>query len=129
MKTKLRYLGLVCIVSLVVLPLLGCQLITAVTSFGSPSALTREQAIAIVQISGLPRIDEYYHETMGEEAAQVVEIGHVTPGAQWTAKYQRSESTWVVQGTVITKNWGECLTTWIINEANSKLALIGFSCD
>jgi len=126
MKIKLRHFGLVCLISLMVVPLLGCELIT---SINSPSALTREQAIAIIQISGLPSIEQYHREKVGEEAAQGVEIGYVTPGAQWAAEYRRGDKTWVIQGTVITEQWGECLTTWTLNEADSKLALIGFGCD
>ena len=125
MKVKL---GLVCLIVLLAVPLLGCQLFDVVTSFTSPSALTREQAIVVVQVSGLPRIDEYYQDSLGD-AAQGVEIGHVTPGAQWTAEYQRRERMWTVQGTVITQQWGECLSTWTINEATSELTLIGFNCN
>ena len=110
-------------------PLLGCQVFDVVSSFSSPSALTREQAIVVVQVSGLPRIDEYYRDSLGEDTAQDVEIGHVTPGAQWTAEYQRRERMWTVQGTVITQQWGECLSTWTINEATSELTLIGFNCN
>jgi hypothetical protein len=125
MKVKI---ALVCLISLLAVPLLGCQLFDMVGSFTSPAALTREQAIVVVQVSGLPRIDEYYQESLGD-AAQGVEIGHVTPGAQWSTEYQRRERTWTVQGTVITQQWGECLSTWTINEATSELTLIGFNCD
>ena len=125
MKVKL---GLVCLIALLAVPLLGCQLFDVVNPFTAPSALTREQAIVVVQVSGLPRIDEYYQESLGD-VAQGVEIGSVTPGAQWTAKYQRREKIWTVQGTVVTQQWGECLSTWTINEATSELALIGFNCN
>ena len=128
MKAKLG-LVLACLISVMAVPLLGCQVFDVVSSFSSPSALTREQAIVVVQVSGLPRIDEYYRDSLGEDTAQDVEIGHVTPGAQWTAKYQRRERMWTVQGTVITQQWGECLSTWTINEATSELTLIGFNCN
>ena len=127
MKVKLG-LVLTCLIPLMVVPLLGCQLFSAVTSFTSPSALTREQAIVVVQVSGLPRIDEFYQESLGD-TAQDIEIGSVTPGAQWAAEYQRREKMWTVQGTVVTQEWGECLSTWTINEATSELTLIGFNCN
>ena len=128
MKVKLG-LVLTCLIPLMVVPLLGCQLFSAVTSLTSPSALTREQAIVVVQVSGLPRIDEYYQDSLGDDTAQEIEIGPVTPGIQWATEYQRRERMWVVQGTVITQEWGECLSIWTINEATSELTLIGFNCN
>lgn len=121
--TRLLPTGLVV---LLVIAFLGCGLLEPLIK---PAALTNVQAVALIQISGVPYIDQYYKETVGEEAAQEFgEIGPVTPTGTWTADYQ-GEGEWVIQGPVITKSWGECLTTWTLSEADSEIHLIGFKCD
>jgi len=110
----------------VMVPLLGCGFME---NLMNPAALTREQAIAIILVAGTPYIDDYLVDALGEEEAQAYsEIGTVTPTGDWNATYQ-GEGEWEIKGPVITKDWGECLTTWELSEADSKVRLIGFSCD
>ena len=126
MRIKAKWFLLGGLVALLVVPLLGCGLVKTLTT---PSALNSTLAIAIIQIAGVPYIDDYYKETVGEEEAQASrDIGPVTPTGQWVANYQ-GEGNWEIQGPVITKNWGDCLTTWTLSEADSKIQLIGFNCD
>jgi len=121
--TRLLPAGLV---ALLAVALLGCGLLEPLIK---PPALNYAQAIALIQISGVPYIDQYYEETVGEEAAQEAgEIGPVTPTGDWTADY-KGEGEWVIKGPVITKSWGECLTTWTLSEADSEIHLTGFKCD
>ena len=126
MRSKAKLVLLSSLVALLVVPLLGCgSLETLVT----PSSLNSQQAIAIIQIAGVPYIDDYYRETVGEEEAQASgKIGPVTPVGQWVANYQ-GKGIWTIQGPVTTNSWGECLTTWTIRESDSEIQLTGFSCD
>jgi len=120
---RLLLIGL--LVSLVV-PLLGCGFLERVVN---PPALTTQQAIAIIQIAGVPYIDDYFKETVGEEEAKTYgKIGPATSVAGWAASYQ-GNGEWRIQGPVTTDKWGECLTTWTLSEADSKIHLIGFNCD
>lgn len=106
-------------------PLSGCGMINSLIS---PSALNSQQAIAIIQVAGLPYIDDYY-QAVSEDPQTGVEIGQVTPVGNWTATYD-GKSTWQVQGMVATSSWGNCMTTWTLNEENdSRISLIGFTCD
>jgi len=115
------------IVALLAVSFFGCGLLEPLTK---PAALNYAQAIALIQISGVPYIDQYYEEKVGEEAAQEAgEIGPVTPTGDWTADYNRGKGEWVIKGPVITKSWGECLTTWTLSEADGEIHLIGFKCD
>ena len=126
MRIKAKWFLLSGLVALLVVPLLGCGLVKTLTT---PAALTNIQAIALIQIAGVPYIDDYYKETVGEEEAQASgDIGRVTPTGQWVANYQ-GDGNWEIQGPVITKNWGDCLTVWTLSEADSKIQLIGFNCD
>lgn len=123
MKSKAKWLWLSGLVTLLVVPSLGCGFL------GTPARLNVGQAIAIIQISGVPYIDDYYMETVGEEAFQESGgIGPVIPTGQWGANYQ-GEGIWIVQGAVTTNSWGDCLTTWTLSEADSEIRLIGFDCD
>ncbi|MFO8144071.1 MAG: hypothetical protein R6T78_05325 [Dehalococcoidales bacterium] len=107
-------------------PLSGCGMINSLIS---PSALNSQQAIAIIQVAGLPYIDDYYQEASTDGDSQsTVEIDGVTPVGEWTATYD-GEGIWQVQGMVATTSWGNCLTTWILDEEDdSKIRLIGFNC-
>lgn len=122
MKARLRPIVLGVLAVSLVLPLTGCGLFNR---FISPAVLTNQQAIAIVQVAGVPYIDDYYQETVGEEAAGV-KIGYAKPAGDWTAKYD--EGIWQVQGTVYTEKWGNCMTIWTLREQDSKITLTGFSC-
>jgi hypothetical protein len=122
LKGKAKRILLVILLGLLVVPLLGCGLLENLTN---PPALNRQQAVAIIVVAGVPYIDDYFVESVGEEeAAAYGEIGKVTPTGTWDGK-----GNWEIQGTVITKSWGECLTTWTLSEAESEIRLIGFSCD
>ncbi len=107
-------------------PTLGCGFLENLIN---PPALNRQEAVAIILVAGTPYIDDYIVEALGEEEAQAYgKIGTATPTGEWDATYQ-GDGKWEVRGPVITKNWGECLTIWTINEADSKVRLIGFNCD
>lgn len=126
MRSKAKWLWLTGLMALLVVPSLGCGLVETLIT---PARLSSGQAIAIIQISGVPYIDDYYQETVGEEAFQESGgIGYVTPTGQWVANYD-GKSIWIVQGAVITNSWGDCLTTWTLSEADSEIQLIGFDCD
>jgi hypothetical protein len=126
MRNKAKIFLLSSLVALLVVPLLGCGFLE---NLMNPAALTREQAIAIVLVAGTPYIDDYLVEALGEEEAQAYgKIGTATATGTWNATYQ-GEGEWEIKGPVITKDWGECLTTWKLSEADSKVRLIGFSCD
>ncbi len=126
MKGKAKMVLMVSILGLLVVPLLSCGLLENLTN---PPTLDRQQAVAIIVVAGVPYIDDYFVESVGEEeAAAYGEIGKVTPTGTWNASYE-GEGMWKIHGTVITKSWGECLTTWMLSETESKIRLIGFSCD
>ena len=126
MRGKAKRCLLSSLVVLLVVPLLGCGFLE---NLMNPPALTRQQAVALVVVVGVPYLDDYIKETMGEEEAQAYgEIGSVTPTGDWDANYQ-GEGEWEVQGPVTTEKWGECLTTWTLSEADSKMRLTGLNCD
>jgi len=126
MRNKAKRFWLGSLVALLVVPLLGCGFLENLIN---PPALNRQEAVAIILVAGVPYIDDYLAETLGEEEAQAYgKIGTATPTGEWDATYQ-GKGEWEVQGPVITKNWGECLTTWTITEADSEVRLIGFNCD
>jgi len=126
MRIRAKWLLLSGLCVLLVVPLLGCGLIKTLTT---PSALNSSQAIALIQIAGVPYIDDYYEEVVGHEEAEATgTIGYVTPTAGWVANYQ-GEGNWIIQGPVKTNKWGDCLTTWTLSEADSEIKLIGFKCD
>ena len=122
-----KNIGLIAALALMIMPMLGCSLLNRVTN---PATLTSQQAIALVQIAGVPYIDDYYVETVGEEEAQATsQIGPATTVPGWSASYDGNTSEWKVQGPVETHSWGECLTVWSLSEKESKIRLIGFNCD
>jgi hypothetical protein len=126
LRGKAKWFWLVSLLGLLMVPLLGCGLLENVLN---PPALNRQQAIAIIVVAGVPYIDDYFVESVGEEEAEAYgKIGSATPMGTWDASYQ-GKGVWEIQGTVTTKNWGECLTTWTLSEAESKIRLTGFSCD
>ena len=126
MINKAKRFWLSALAALLVVPLLGCGFME---NLMNPSALSREQAIAIVLVAGTSYIDDYLEDALGEEEAQAYgTIGTATPTGDWDASYQ-GDGEWEIQGPVITKNWGECLTTWILSESDSEIRLIGFTCD
>lgn len=126
MRNKAKLLLLGSLAALLVVPLLGCGL---VETFVSPAALSSQQAIAIIQVAGIPYIDDYYKETIeGEGSQSPVTISPATPVGQWVANYE-GEGNWRIQGPVATSTWGNCLTTWTLREEDSKISLIGFNCD
>ena len=126
MRNKAKLLLLSGLAALLVVPLLGCGLVETLVS---PSALSSQQAIAIIQVAGIPYIDDYYKETIGGEDPQSpVTISPATPVGLWAANYE-GEGNWRVQGPVATSAWGNCLTTWTLREEDSKIRLIGFNCD
>jgi hypothetical protein len=126
LKGKAKGLLLASLLGLLAVPLLGCGFLD---NLMNPSALNRQQAIAIIVVAGVPYIDDYFVESVGEEeAAAYGEIGTVTAMGTWDASYE-GKGEWEIQGTVTSDKWGECLTTWTLSESDSKIRLIGFSCD
>lgn len=121
-----KNIGLIAALALMIMPMLGCSVLDRIIN---PPQLTSQQAIAIVQIAGVPYIDDYYVETVGEEEAQATsQIGPATTVPGWSATYE-GDGEWKIQGPVETNSWGECLTVWNLSEKNSKINLIGFNCD
>jgi hypothetical protein len=126
LRGKAKWFWLVSLLGLLMVPLLGCGLLENLIN---PSALNRQQAVAIIVVAGVPYIDDYFVEAVGEEEAEAYgKIEPATATGTWDATYQ-GKGKWEIQGTITTKSWGECLTTWTLNESNSKIKLIGFSCD
>lgn len=126
MRSKAKWCLLSGLVALLVVPLLGCGFLEELVN---PPTLNRQQAVALVIIAGVPYIDDYFKETVGEEEASAYgKIGPATPGGTWDASYQ-GKGEWEIQGPVTTNSWGECLTTWTLSEADSKIRLIEFDCD
>lgn len=126
MRSKAKWFLLSGLVTLLVVPALGCGFLGALLT---PSSINSQQAIAIIQIVGVPYIDNYYTEAIGEEEAQASgDIGPVTPVGEWVANYQ-GDGRWIVQGPVTTNSWGDCLTTWTLRESDTEVQLIGFDCD
>jgi hypothetical protein len=132
MKNKAKFLLLAGLLVTMLVPLSGCvvfeRLAAPIDRLIHPPSLDTYKAILIIQVSGVPRIDEYYEKTVGEEeAAAHGKIGVVTASGNWDADYQ-GKGMWEVSGPVSNDKWGECQTTWTINEKNSELALTGFNC-
>lgn len=127
MKSKAKHLLPIVVVGLLILPFLGCNTLKPLVA---PPALNSSQAIAIIQVVGLPYIDDYYVKTVGEEEAQATgEIGYVTPTGQWTADY-KGNGVWIIRGPIVTETWGECSTMWTLKEKQiAKISLVGFECD
>lgn len=127
MKGKAKWLLLIIsMLVLLVVPLSGCFLFERLTH---PPALNTYEAIVIIQIAGVPYIDEYFKKTVGEEEAQSFgEIGKVTAFGDWDADY-KGKGKWVVSGKVRSDKWGECLTTWTIQEKTNEIKLTAFNCD
>jgi len=126
MNGKLRRFLLIGLLVLSVVPLLGCGFLGRIVN---PPALTTQQAVVIIQIAGVPYIDDYFKETVGEAEAEAYgKIGPATTVAGWKADYQ-GNGEWEIEGPVTTDKWGQCLTTWTLDEADSKIHLVGFSCE
>ncbi len=133
MRYKVKFLVLAGLLVTMLVPLSGCvffeRLAAPIERITHPPALTTYTAILTIQLSGVPRIDEYYKKTVGEEeAAAQGQIGVVTAYGDWDAHY-KGKGMWEVTGPVKNDKWGECQTTWTINEKNSELALTGFKCE
>jgi len=124
MKLGKKKLSLIITLSLfLALTLSGCSWLDR---FLHPSTLDSQQAIILVQVSGLRYLDHYYTEAVGEEEAAGIEFGQVTPIPTWSAEWMSEERTWKIEGPITTGNWGECQTVWYLSEADSELSLVGF---
>ena len=127
MRSKVKRSLLIGLVPLLFIPLLGCGILDSLVR---PPALSQAHAVAIIVVYALPSIDHYYEEAVGEEVAQAAgDMGTVTATGEWSAEYERRERSWTIEGSIITKNWGECLTVWALDEDDSEIHLIGFECD
>ena len=107
-------------------PLTSCGLIDKLSD--RPS-LNKEYVTILVQVYGVPYVNEYIGKEVGEEAAQKYgKVEVVATTGKWKAKY-KGDGLWQVQGMIETKKWGDCSTTWTLNESDGQIRLIEFTCD
>ncbi len=115
MRDKAKLLLLAGLLATLLVPAQGCvffeRLAAPLDRITHPPALTTYTAILTIQLSAIPRIDEYYQKTVGEEeAAAHGKIGMVEAYGNWDAKY-KGKGMWEVTGPVRNDTWGECQTT------------------
>ena len=132
MRQKIKFLVLAGVLVTMLVPLSGCtfmeRLAAPIDRLVHPPSLDIYKAILIVQVSGVPAIDQYYTKSVGEaEASAHGKIGAVQAFGDWDAHY-KGKGMWEITGPVKNDKWGECQTTWTINEKNSELSLTGFYC-
>jgi hypothetical protein len=102
---------------------------TLIERLNDRPALDKEYATILVKVYGVPYLDEYLKKEVSEEEAQKYgRIEVISATGHWKSTY-KGDGLWQVQGTVETKNWGDCSTTWTLNESDGRIRLIGFTCD
>ena len=78
MRQKVKLLVLAGLVATMLVPLSGCvvfeRLAAPIERITHPPALSVYEAIVIVQIAGVPYIDDYYEKTVGVEEAGGMEL-------------------------------------------------------
>ena len=124
---KLRPIVLFMLVLVAMLaPLTSCGLVERLSD--RPS-LNKEYVTILVQVYGVPYVNEYIGKEVGEEAAQKYgKVEVIATTGQWKAKY-KGDGLWQVQGMIETKKWGDWSTTWTLNESDGQIRLIEFKCD
>jgi len=133
MRYKVKLLVLTGLLATMMVPLGSCaffdRLAAPIERITHPPALSVYEAIVIVQIAGVPYMDDYYEKTVGAEEAQAHgKIGLVEAFGDWDADYQ-GKGMWEVTGSVRNDKWGDCQTIWTIDEKTNEVKLTGFNCD
>jgi hypothetical protein len=106
--------------------LTGCALIE---KLNDRPALDKEYAAILVKVYGVPYLDEYLKKEVSEaEAQEYGKIEVIAATGRWKSTY-KGDGLWQVEGTVETKNWGDCSTIWTLDESDGQIRIIGFTCD
>jgi len=83
----------------------------------------------LVEVYGVPYVNEYIRKEVGEEEAQKYgKIEVISTTGHWKSTY-KGDGLWQVQGMIETKKWGDCFTTWTLDESDGRIRLIEFTCD
>lgn len=118
-------LSLLVLVAMLV-SLTSCVLIERLSD--RPS-LNREYVTILVEVYGVPYLNEYIRKEVGEEEAQKYgKIEVISTTGHWKSTY-KGDGLWQVQGMIETKKWGDCFTTWTLDESDGRIRLIEFTCD
>lgn len=92
-------------------------------------SLNREYVTILVEVYGVPYLNEYIRKEVGEEEAQKYgKIEVISTTGHWKSTY-KGDGLWQVQGMIETKKWGDCFTTWTLDESDGRIRLIEFTCD
>lgn len=92
-------------------------------------SLNRKLVTILVEVYGVPYVNEYIREEVGEEEAQKYgKIEVISTTGHWKSTY-KGDGLWQVQGMIETKKWGDCFTTWTLDESDGRIRLIEFTCD
>jgi hypothetical protein len=92
-------------------------------------ALNKEYVPILVKVYGVPYLDEYLEREVGEaEAQKYGKIEVIAATGRWKSTY-KGDGLWQVEGTIVTKNWGDCSTTWTLDESDGRIRIIEFTCD
>ena len=92
-------------------------------------SLDREYVTILVEVYGVPYLNEYIRKEIGEEEAQkygTIEV--ISTTGRWRSTY-KGDGLWQIQGMIETKKWGDCFTTWTLDESDGRIRLIEFTCD
>jgi hypothetical protein len=125
--SKLRSIVLsLLVLAAMLVSLTGCALIERLND---RPALNKEYATILVKVYGVPYIDEYMRKEVGEaEAQKYGKIEVISTTGHWKSTY-KGDGLWQVQGMIETKKWGDCFTTWTLDESDGQIRLIEFKCD
>ena len=125
--SKLRLIVSSLLVLVVMLALLtSCGLIERLSD--RPS-LNKEYVTILVEVYGVPYVNEYIGKEIGEaEAQKYGKVEVIATTGQWKSKY-KGDGLWQVQGMIETRKWGDCFTTWTLDEFDGQILLIEFKCD
>jgi len=114
------------VLAAMLVPLTSCALIERLND---RPALNKEYATILVKVYGVPYVNEYLKKEVGEEEAQKYgKIEVISTTGQWKSTY-KGDGLWQVQGMIETKKWGDCFTTWTLDESDGRIRLIEFTCD
>lgn len=92
-------------------------------------SLDREYVTILVEVYGVPYLNEYIRKEVGEEEAQKYgKIEVISTTGHWKSTY-KGDGLWQVQGMIETKKWGDCFSTWTLDESDGRIRLIEFTCD
>lgn len=92
-------------------------------------SLDREYVTILVEVYGVPYLNEYIRKEVGEEEAQKYgKIEVISTTGHWRSTY-KGDGLWQIQGMIETKKWGDCFSTWTLDESDGRIRLIEFTCD